>query len=46
MGVDRIIRIKEKYKITDDRSYDGLNIDEINREIDKINKKCDKVNTK
>ena len=45
-SVDRIIKIKEKYNITDDISYDGININEINREIDKINKKCDRVNTK
>lgn len=39
-SVDRIIRIKEKYNITDDTSYDGCNIDEINKEIDKINEMC------
>lgn len=44
-SIERIIKIKEKYNITDDISYDGLDIDEINREIDKINKKCEKVNT-
>lgn len=45
-SVDRIIKIKEKYKINDDVVLDRIDINEINKEIDKINKKCDKVNTK
>lgn len=45
-SVSRIIKIKDKYNITDNISYEGLDIDKINKEIDKINKMCDRVNTK
>lgn len=37
-SVKRIIKLKEKYNINDDISYEGCNIEQINREIDKINK--------
>lgn len=44
-SVNRIIKIKEKYNVTDDISIDGCKIDLINKEIDKINKKFDMANT-
>ena len=40
-NVRRIIKFKEKYKITDDISFLGCNVDEINAEIDKLNSFCD-----
>jgi len=36
-SVDRIIKMKEKYKINDNIDFDGCNIVKINKEIDKIN---------
>ena len=36
-SVERILRIKNKYCITDDIDYNGCNVDKINLEIDKIN---------
>ena len=39
-SVKRIIKIKDKYNINDGISYDGCNIDEINKEIDRINNLC------
>lgn len=38
-SVDRIIKIKEKYKISD-KIFNGCNIDKINENIEKINKMC------
>jgi len=43
-SVKRIINIKEKYNISDDVSYNGCNINDINNEIDKINNLCLWVN--
>lgn len=39
-SVSRIIRVKDKYEISDDISYDRCNIDEINEEINKLNSLC------
>ena len=39
-SVDRIIKLKKKYNISDDINYEECNIEEINKEIDKINKLC------
>lgn len=39
-SVKRIICVKNKYDINDDISYDGCNIDEINKEIEEINRMC------
>ena len=36
-SVNRIISIKEKYKIDDDISFDGVDVDKINKRIRKIN---------
>lgn len=38
-SVDRIIKIKEKYNISDDVDFNGCNIVKINKEINKINDK-------
>ena len=37
-SVDRIIRLKKKYKINDDVNFNGFDINSINRKIEKINK--------
>ena len=37
-SVEKIIKLKEKYNITDEQAK-GCNIDEINRKIEKINMK-------
>lgn len=37
-SVEKIIKLKEKYNITDEPAK-GCNIDEINRKIEKINMK-------
>lgn len=39
-SVSRIIRVKDKYEINDDISYDRCNIEEINEEINKLNSLC------
>ena len=39
-SVERILRIKEKYNINDNTSYNGCNIDEINKMIDRLNDLC------
>lgn len=39
-SVERIIRLKDKYNVNDDISYNRCNIDEINNEIKKINERC------
>jgi len=39
-SVDRILRIKSKYKIND-KDFSGCNINEINKEINSINKACE-----
>lgn len=36
--VERILKIKNKYKITDDISFNGIDVEKINKEIDSINK--------
>lgn len=36
-SISRIIRLKEKYKISDEINFDGCNIDEINKRIDNVN---------
>ena len=41
-SVDRIIKIKSKYKILDDYSKLGCDVVRINKEIDKINNMYDK----
>lgn len=40
-SVRRIIRVKDKYEINDDVSYDKCNIKEINEEVNKLNSLCD-----
>lgn len=40
-SVSRIIKVKDKYEINDDVSYDRRNIEEINEEINKLNSLCD-----
>ena len=39
-SVSRIIKIKEKYNISDTEKIEGINIDKINEQIAKIRKKC------
>ena len=39
-SVSRIIKIKEKYNISDTGKIEGINIDKINEQIAKIRKKC------
>lgn len=39
-SVNRIIKIKEKYSISDSTEIEGINIDEINIRIEKIIKEC------
>lgn len=36
--VKRLLKVKEKYKINDKISFDGINIEKINKEINNINK--------
>ena len=36
--VERILRVKKKYKINDDVSFTGVDVEAINKRIDKINK--------
>lgn len=40
-SVSRIIKMKQKYDISDEEEIKGINIDEINQEIREIRKKCD-----
>ena len=40
-SVSRIIKMKQKYEISDEEEIKGTNIDEINQEIREIRKKCD-----
>lgn len=40
-SVDRILKIKEKYRISDDVDFSGCDIVKINNEINKINSICD-----
>lgn len=39
-SVNRIIKMKQKYEISDEEEIKGINIDEINQEIREIRKKC------
>lgn len=39
-SVSRIIKMKQKYEISDEEEIKGINIDEINQEIREIRKKC------
>lgn len=39
-SVERILRLKEKYNISDDTLYNINDVDEINKRIDKINNIC------
>ena len=39
-SVKRILKIKEKYNISDLQSFDGVNVEEINKEIEEIRKTC------
>lgn len=39
-SVERIVRIKNKYNVIDDTSYDGCNVGEINKRISKLNDLC------
>lgn len=41
-SVDRILKIKKKYKINDNIDFDGCDIEKINKEISKINDIYDK----
>ena len=38
-NVERIIKVKNKYKITDDINFKGCDVKEVNKEINKINSK-------
>lgn len=40
-SVKRIIKMKQKYEISDETEIKGIDIDEINNEIRRIRKKCD-----
>lgn len=42
-SVKRIVTIKGKYDIKDDTSFDGIDIDKVNKEIDIINEKIIRV---
>ena len=39
-SVTRILKIKEKYNISDTQDFEGVNVEEINKEIEIIRKKC------
>ena len=39
-SVKWILKIKEKYNISDLQSFDGVNVEEINKEIEEIRKTC------
>ena len=39
-SVRRIIKMKEKYKVSDDAEIEKIDIEEINKEIEEIRKKC------
>lgn len=39
-SVRRIIKLKEKYKVSDEERIEKIDIDEINEEIEEIRKKC------
>lgn len=39
-SVKRIIKMKQKYKISDESEITGINVDEINKDIQKIRNKC------
>lgn len=39
-SVRRIMKIKEKYKVSDNEQIEKIDIDEINKEIEKIRNKC------
>ena len=41
-SVKRIIKIKEKYEISDEEEIEKLDIDEINKQIQEIKDKCEK----
>ena len=40
-SVKRIIKIKQKYEISDTKEFNGINIEKINQEIEKVREKCD-----
>lgn len=40
-SVKRILKMKEKYHVSDTQNLYGVNVDEINREIDEIRNKCE-----
>ena len=40
-SVKRIIKIKEKYEISDEKTFNGIDIEKINEEIEQIREKCD-----
>lgn len=39
-SVRRIIKIKEKYNISDTQEFEGINVKKVNKEIEEIRKKC------
>lgn len=39
-SISRIIKLKNKYNVSDDIDYGGCNIDTVNREIERINNLC------
>lgn len=41
-SVKRILKIKQKYNISDEIDFEGINIEEINKEINEIRKICEK----
>lgn len=40
-SVNRIIKIKQKYEISDSENFEGVDIEKINKQIDEIRKKCE-----
>lgn len=40
-SVNRIIKIKQKYEISDSENFDGVDIEKINQQIEEIRKKCE-----
>lgn len=40
-SVNRIIKIKQKYEISDSENFDGVDIEKINQQIDEIREKCE-----
>ncbi len=42
-SIIRILRVKEKYKINDDLSFDGCNVDKVNKKIIELNELCSKI---